>query len=199
MVEPLLTHLKISESTLSSERYGDDYLSEFRRILLTHVRPTSHQYLEWGAGNTSLAIAEMRGELGVERLVSIDDNPDYLDAVRQQLSTWNGFEAHCMDLRGPKASDRDPEPNYATLPLTWDRVFDFIYIDGRRRLECALVAAIISRPHTVIALHDYRRARYQPVKALFDVIEDGSQFRVMRAHGRLDRQALQAGGTAPFG
>ncbi len=194
MVEPLQTHLQIAEGALSSERYGDDYLSEYRRILLTYVRPVTHQYLEWGAGNTSLAIAEMRRELNVERLVSIDDNPDYLDAVRQQLSTWNGFEAHCMDLRGPKASDRDPQPNYATLPLTWDRVFDFIYIDGRRRLECALVAAIISRPHTIVALHDYRRARYQPVKALFDVIEDGSQFRVMRARDRLDRQACRLAG-----
>jgi hypothetical protein len=31
-----------------------------------------------------------------------------------------------------------------------------------------------------VALHDYRRARYQPVRALYDVIEDGTQFRVMR-------------------
>ena len=199
MPEPLKTHLEISDGALSSERYGEDYLSEFRRIILAYVRPTTRQYLEWGAGNTSLAIAQMRDELNVDRLISIDDNAEYLDAVRRQLSAWSGFEAHCMDLRGPKASDRDPEPNYATLPLTWDRAFDFIYIDGRRRLECALVAAIISRPHTIVVLHDYRRARYQPVKALFEVIEDGPQFRVMKAKDRLDRQALNAGGNAAPG
>ncbi len=186
MPEAFQTRLEMANKSLGSRRYGDDYLAEFRRIILTHVRPVTGQFLEWGAGNTSLALAKRRQELGVRRLVSIDDNEEYLDAVRKQLAGWAGFEAHCMDLRGPKASNRDPEPNYATLPLTWDREFDFIYIDGRRRLECALGAAIISRPHTVVALHDYRRARYQPVKALFEIIEDGPQFRVMRANGRLD-------------
>ena len=31
-----------------------------------------------------------------------------------------------------------------------------------------------------IVIHDYRRGRYQLVKALFDIVEDGPQFRVMK-------------------
>ena len=31
-------------------------------------------------------------------------------------------------------------------------------------------------------MHDYRRARYQPARALFEIVEDGQQFRVMRLH-----------------
>ncbi len=183
------TRVEMGEQSLESTRYGDDYLSEFRRIILAHVRPVTRAFLEWGAGNTSLAIAEMREELSVDRLTTIDDNADYLAAVRRQLSWWSGFEAHHADLMGPKLSDRDPEANYATLPLTWGRTFDFIYIDGRRRLECALVAWLVGHSQTIVAIHDYRRGRYQPVKALFDIIEDGPQFRVMRAKDRIDRGA----------
>lgn len=39
---------------------------------------------------------------------------------------------------------------------------------------------MLSYPDTVVVLHDYRRTRYQPMKALYEVIEDGAQFRVMR-------------------
>jgi hypothetical protein len=38
----------------------------------------------------------------------------------------------------------------------------------------------LCHPDTIVVLHDYRRRRYQPVKALYEILEDGSQFRVMR-------------------
>ena len=164
----------------SSHAYGTNYLDELVRVITQYVRPVTGNYLEWGAGNTTLAIAALRQELGIERLDTIDDDPDYLEAIRAQVAPWPGFAVHPADLTGPKRSDRDPEFNYASLPLAWMRQFDFIYIDGRRRMECAMVAALVSHPQTVVVLHDYRRARYQSVRLLFDVIEDGSQFRVMR-------------------
>lgn len=164
----------------SSDAYGEDYLTELRRVIATHVRPVTGDFLEWGAGHTTLALAEMRDELAIGSLTTIDDNGAYLATVCSQMPEWDRFESHCADLTGPKLSNRDPELNYATLPLGWGRTFDFIYIDGRRRLECAFIATLVSHAGTVVAMHDYRRGRYQPVKALFDIVEDGTQFRVMR-------------------
>lgn len=164
----------------SSYAYGPDYLDELVRVFTRYGRPGTRNCLEWGAGNTTVAIAALRQQLAIERLDTIDDNPEYLEAIRRQVKPWAGFACHAAELIGPKQSDRDPELNYATLPLAWVRQFDFIYIDGRRRMECAIVAALVSHPQTVVVLHDYRRARYQPVRLLFDVIEDGPQFRVMR-------------------
>ena len=181
--------LQFGEVTRSSTAYGADYLSEFRRIVLTCVRPLTGRFLEWGAGHTTLALAQMREEMAVASLVTIDHDADYLATVCSQMPKWPQFEAHYADLTGPKLSDRDPEPNYATLPLSWGRTFDFIYIDGRRRLECALIATLLSHPGTIVAMHDYRRERYQAVKALFRILEDGPQFRVMTA-GASDRNAL---------
>jgi len=163
-----------------SDAFGSDYLSEFRRVLQQHVKPVTRAFLEWGAGNTTLAIIEWRDALAVDHFFSIEDNASYLDELICQFPRWTGFHPLHADLRGPVANNRDPELNYSTLPLSLELQFDFIFIDGRRRLECAFIAAQICHADSVVVLHDYRRHRYQPIKALYDIVEDGSQFRVMR-------------------
>jgi hypothetical protein len=82
-------------------------------------------------------------------------------------------------VTGPCVDDRDTGLNYSTYPLSLGRQFDFIFIDGRRRMECAMMALLMARPDTIVAVHDYRRTRYQPVHAFYRIIEDGPQFRVM--------------------
>jgi len=164
----------------SSDAFGPDYLSEFRRVLQQHVKPVTRAFLEWGTGNTTLAIIEWRDSLAVDNFFSIDHNATYLDELVRQLPQWSGFHPLCADLSGPLLNDRDPELNYSTLPLSLGLQFDFIFIDGRRRLECAFIAAQMCHEASVVVLHDYRRRRYQPIKALYDIVEDGSQFRVMR-------------------
>ena len=164
----------------SSDSWGPDYLPELRRILDQHVKPVTRAYLEWGAGNTTLAIIQWRDSLAIDRFFSIDDNADYLAELVSQFPQWSGFHPICANITGPTTNDRDQGLNYSTLPLALESQFDFIFIDGRRRLECAFVASLLSHPDTIVVLHDYRRTRYQPMKALYEVIEDGSQFRVMR-------------------
>src|SRR5215207_445590 len=82
-------------------------------------------------------------------------------------------------------SQSDPELAYSTSPLLLGEVFDFIYIGGRRRMECALTSALLAHEETIIVLHDYRRGRYQPIRALFDIVEDGVAFRVMKPRREL--------------
>lgn len=179
-MELIENRLTLNGAVRSSRTYGDDYLSEFCRILRDHVRPVTRAYLEWGAGHTTLAVLQMRDQLGLEHLFSVDDSQPFLDQLLPQLPQWDGFHPVCLDLQGPKRSDRDPELNYATWPLGLKRRFDFIFIDGRRRMECAMMATLMCHPGTIVALHDYRRARYQPVRAFFDVVESGNQFLAMK-------------------
>ncbi|TGQ72762.1 MAG: hypothetical protein E5V49_04420 [Mesorhizobium sp.] len=177
---PMENKLTFGGVVRSSHAYGADYLSEFQRILLHHVKPGTRAYLEWGAGHTTLAILDMTDQLAIDDLFSIDDSQPFLDQLLPQLPKWSGFHPVCVDLKGPMLGDRDPELNYSTWPLGLKRKFDFIFIDGRRRMECALMATLLCHAETIVTLHDYRRARYQPVKALYDIVEDGNQFRVMQ-------------------
>jgi hypothetical protein len=172
--------LRFPEGERSSSSYGNDYLSEFDRVIRTYVRPTEKKALEWGMGHTTLFLLDNREAYGLAALVSIDHVRDYVDRVVAQFPVWPGFMPLHADLMGPKLGNRDPELNYATLPLSLGRSFDLIYIDGRRRLECALAATQLCARNGVVVLHDYRRRRYDMVRLLYDILEDGSQFRVMR-------------------
>jgi hypothetical protein len=128
------------------------------------VKPVTRTYLEWGAGHTTFSILRTRESLTLDDFFCIDDNQAYLDEVVRQLPAWSGFHPVCLDLMGPKLNDRDPELNYSTWPLSLNRTFDFIFIDGRRRMECAFIASLLCHSETVVVLHDYRRLRYQPIK-----------------------------------
>lgn len=165
--------------TTNSHEYGPDYADEFRRVLLTYA-PNARQFLEWGAGYTTRLIAEHCARNKGEYFLTVDDNRDYLRDVITPLLGHRFVNACAIDLVGPCVNDRDEGPNYSTYPLTLGRRFDFIFIDGRRRMECALMARLMCHRETVVVLHDYRRTRYQPVRALFSIVEDGSQFRVMQ-------------------
>lgn len=164
----------------SSKAYGADYLSELRRTIAAYAVDQRRTVLEWGMGNSTQFFIEEREALRLGALFSIDNAADYFAALTETLPKWDKFHPFCIDLMGPKASDRDPELNFATFPLSINARFDIIFIDGRRRMECALTAAQLCRADTVVILHDYRRARYQGVRFLFEIVEDGTQFRVMK-------------------
>ena len=165
--------------------FGSDYLSELRRILLRYVKPRTRAYLEWGAGLSTMAILQWRKELSLDRFFSLDDSKPYMAELLPQLPDWSGFRPFTVDLLGTLEGDRDAGLNYATLPLSFGTKFDFIFIDGRRRMECAFIASLLCHRHTIVVLHDYRRARYQPIVTLFKIVEDGPQFRVMRLRNNL--------------
>lgn len=162
----------------TSTQYGNDYASEFRRVLSTYAKDAK-SFLEWGAGYTTKMILEHIGDREADIFLTIDENAEYLRDVTSDYSSLKYFFARAVALTGPCVDDRDKGLNYSTFPLSIRRKFDFIFIDGRRRLECSLTAALVANPNSIIVMHDYRRARYQPAKALFKIIEDGSQFRVM--------------------
>lgn len=160
------------------QQYGKAYDLEFRRILRDYASEAT-SFLEWGAGYTTRMIIEHIGNRGVEKFVTIDNNGEYLDKVVSGYRDLGYLDAKAISLTGPCEDDKDTGLNYSTYPLGLGRQFDFIFIDGRRRMECALMALILAKADSVIVMHDYRRTRYQPVHALYRIIEDGPQFRVM--------------------
>lgn len=162
------------------DEYGTDYLLEFQRVISTFASQGQRSILEWGMGHSTRFFLENRERLQIRALLSLEHNPPYFAEVLKTLPKWQNFHAFCLDLAGPRVDDRDTGPNYSSFPLSLKTLFDVLFIDGRRRMECALVAAQLCHQDSIVLLHDYRRERYQGVRLLFDVVEDGPQFRVMR-------------------
>lgn len=167
----------------TSESFGPGFLPELASLVERYV-PTGTSFLEWGSGLSTQLLAEVVDRRG-GTLVSVEQNAEYAKAVLAQVRSPHVVQSIIADLTGPKLSQEDTGLSYSTCPLGLGRGFEFILIDGRRRVECALTAFILSAPHTIVALHDYRRTRYQSVSVLFDVLEDGPHFRVLRAKEEL--------------
>jgi hypothetical protein len=183
---------------IDSKTYGDDYLTEFCRVLDVYAPSNTASILEWGSGITTQILARYGEGWGSRLLLSMDENQAYQASVFENIEKPSFVRMKTIDQQGPGKSQRDPEVNYSTYPLTIGHKFDLIFIDGRRRMECAFISAMLSHHRTIVIIHDYRRARYQPILALFNVIEDGSQFRVLQPREGV-LQSLELGGAMTIG
>lgn len=74
--------------------------------------------LEWGLGNSTLYFAQRCSEI-----ISIEHNPEWFEKIKIKLPL-NSF-AYLLS-----------ENEYANFPLTLNRKFDIIIIDGIKRKEC---------------------------------------------------------------
>jgi len=164
---------------VDARKFKPVYISEFRRVLETYAASGVRSILEWGSGLTTQMLAEHASSLAeFELLLTIDSNAPYQEAVFAARERPAFLQMAALDLVGPQSLA--PELPYSTYPLGLGRKFDLIFIDGRRRMECAFIATLLCHDKTVIVVHDYRRLRYQPILALFDLVEDGREFRVLR-------------------
>jgi len=179
---------EFSGRSVKASAFGNGYLSELCRILDTYVE-AAKSVLEWGSGLTTQVLAEYgQKKWNTDLLLTIDHNRSYQEAVFAGREKPSFLVAECLDQTGPTRSSADQGLNYSTFPINFRKTFDLVLIDGRRRMECAFIAATLCHAGTLVILHDYRRERYQPILALFDVVEDGPQFRVLRP-----RPAILAG------
>ncbi|HVG08261.1 MAG TPA: hypothetical protein VNM67_11185 [Thermoanaerobaculia bacterium] len=124
--------------------FGNDFLPELERVVAAHS-PNGSKYLEWGAGLSTLLLTDLASRC-FGTVVSVEHNTEYADSVLSHVRHPATLQLFAVDLNGPRLSQSDTGLNYGTLPLSLGIDFDFILIDGRRRLECAYSAFVLASP-----------------------------------------------------
>jgi len=182
---------------IASHFYDNPYLEEYCQIIVRYaLRGTEAHILEWGSGFTTLVASSLLLDKGATySITSLDDYGPYQASVRASLDTGERVKMVLDDLIGPGKSQADPELNYSTWPLASKKRYSMIFIDGRRRVECGFIAALLSDADTFVVLHDFRRGRYQAMLGLFEVVEETKQFRIMKLR-RSVHEALMPGREA---
>lgn len=162
-----------------AEAYGNAYQSEFRK-LLENLSPHASRFLEWGSGVTTGILCEVAKARDNPFVLSIDHNTAYQKRVAAELPKYPFLHLRPQDLQGRSYSQADMGPSYSSYPLYIRASFDVIFIDGRRRMECALTATQCLNEGGFVILHDWRRDRYQAIRALFDVVSEEGEFLILR-------------------
>ncbi|WP_431201381.1 hypothetical protein ACQ86E_19640 [Bradyrhizobium betae] len=164
------------------------YMSEFIFLIDKYSSEKTRNMLEWGAGFTTRWLCALAEKRKAELFVTVDTNAEYLSQVIAFMppSPYR-FEAHAVQEIGETDDhSRSPAFHYATFPLHFEKHFDLIFVDGRRRNECLMMASILQSDHGHVIVHDYRRKRYEAGMSYFDVVEDFFGFRVLRRRRDLD-------------
>ena len=121
------------------------------RAVCRDVKPM--KIMEWGPGKST---AVMREECKDAIIISVEHDPRYARLARE-----TGQADHVFEFAAAQ-----PKSKYAVWPLEcfddYQRI-DLAFVDGRRRVECALVAAMIVRSGGAIVLHDAHRWHYAEV------------------------------------
>jgi hypothetical protein len=180
---PISATFRFGGKLQNPETYGKSYLGEFQDLLNQYLHFKTGNILEWGAGHSTKAIVneiEQRSYNGPKFFLTIDENEPYLMAVTSDVSSFAYLHPIVLSQVGETKGQDDAGSNYSSYPLTLGKKFDFIFIDGRRRVECAFISALLCHEKTIVVMHDYRRERYQSVTALYDIVKDTPQFRIMR-------------------
>lgn len=142
------------------------YMDEFGRALLEARLGEAHCLLAYGAGGSSMTAARLK----VGTIISVDSDADFLAATAAALraaSCQSVLISHHADI-GPTKEWGNPAtrskvhlwPQYSSG--IWARIArerlpqpDLVLIDGRFRVACLLVTALMAQPGTRILFDDY--------------------------------------------
>ena len=134
--------------------------------------------LEWGTGLSTCLFAHFCRTWHTRSFLTIDHHAEYQARTLARVDKPEGFEALSLDLAGGLWPGEDAR-NYATYPLSRQIKYDLIFVDGRRRNECLLVASNMLSAKGMVILHDAWRSRYEVGMGLFRKIRDLDYYTVM--------------------
>lgn len=132
--------------------------------------------LEWGPGDSTLLIA---GKCPHARIVSIEHSPHWFQACQSRFAQagLKNVELHWVAYSLSPGRSK----GYATWPLrrkleqSGPSSFDLIFVDGRARCDCLVVARQLLSERGLVVLHDCERSNYQPGWKLFPHAENIGQ------------------------
>lgn len=136
----------------------------FKNLLIDKLQELNpKRILEWGPGySTELMLQCCPGA----EIHSIEHDEIFYQRSKENFG--DGIHLHLIS-----ATKRNSDYATHAFGLAKEGEFDFIFIDGRRRVECTLVAFQILSLGGVVMMHDWCRENYRnPLKPIARIIEE---------------------------
>ena len=158
---------------------GDSMPEELLSLLNRHA-VSARRLLEWGTGDNTAIMTGFAHIRGAELLLSIDHRAEHLRAVVEQLPRYAFLHARFIDAEELSEFGSDIDIAYVAYPSLLGISFDVILIAGRWRMECAMLARTLLEPDGIVVFHDWKHRRYEPLRELFQILEESREFLVLR-------------------
>jgi len=152
--------------------------------------------VEYGCGGSTLLALS---KLGVKRVVSVETDPGWIDALRAQAAIQQAELSHRLQLIhvdiGPVGKwgyplDKSQTAKFAVYPGAPWRVVDaadVVLVDGRFRVASAIASLKRAGPSTQIVIHDFwNRPSYHVILPLVDCIARVEKLAVFRRKAKFN-------------
>lgn len=162
--------------------------------LISYMRK-SRRYLEFGSGGSTILAAK----LGVPTLHSVESDRAWGEAVKQSPIAKPRFDDGSFKLQwvdigetkewGFPKSSKDAVKWPAFSLSVWDElsfVPDFVLVDGRFRVSCALQSIARCDADTLFAVHDFERDDYQPILRHAEIVTRAERLIILKRKGEID-------------
>ena len=173
-----------------------------RTLLQEWSAPRSH-IVEFGCGGSTLLFLEATSAV----IDSVDNNKDWVERIsaepRPAEALGNGRLKICLVDTGPVGRWGSPTDD-ATRPLwrrypcavwngLWPPAVDLVFVDGRFRIACTLMALLQPEPPAIIAFHDFwtRLDRYADVLRFLDIRGRAGSLAILAPRQGNDRRELE--------
>jgi hypothetical protein len=171
--------------------------------LLREASRNRHHVVEFGCGGSTILFLEN----AVEALVSVESDKDWAAKICAEPSVATAlrsgrFRMHTADIGRTRAwghpVDDAAKARWPRYPrAVWRKLeppaVDFVFIDGRFRVACALVALLHIRPPALIAVHDFwtRLKIYGEILEFLDVVQRVKSLGIFAPRDDIDRTRVE--------
>ncbi|MGZ9135683.1 MAG: class I SAM-dependent methyltransferase [Candidatus Deferrimicrobiaceae bacterium] len=129
---------------------------------LRDLRRSPVRVLEWGSGASTAHFPAFLERLGIAySWLSVEHDREWFETVSRDVTGNPNIRIVLVEPGpGDPRSRECPMEEYISFPSAAGGLYDFIFVDGRKRRRCLLEARRLLSPGGVVFLHDARRKRY---------------------------------------
>lgn len=157
-------------------------------------------YLEFGCGGSTEIVASR----GTPKIISVESDRGWIEALSKKEHIAAALDAGRLKFEyvdiGPVKEWGVPKdeskirnwPKYFLTPFTkYSLTYDYVLVDGRFRLACALAAHPFIGKSTVLAIHDYaNRHKLFEVEKFYDITESSDTLFLFRKKENINQKSL---------
>lgn len=121
--------------------------------------------LEWGSGGSTHHFTSFLKEKNINyNWISLEYNKLWFDKVKDKVKDDDNISIYLFDVGNNNLKQRYINmDDYVNFPLSLNKKFDLIIVDGRKRRRCVIEAKKMITDQGVVFLHDAQRKYYRCV------------------------------------
>ena len=171
-------------------------LSDCEREFLINVSKNCSSYLEFGSGGSTYLMLKYTN---IPKITSVESSVEWLNHLRHFSIISDNENARLklvyIDIGKTgqwgwplEYQKKQQFVNYSMFPFINDKKYDFIFIDGRFRVACALQVILNCDMDTKILIHDFNmREKYHVILEFTDVIDTADSMILLKIKKQIDK------------